>query len=99
VTAPMLPAMSAVPDEPTPSPLGPVQILAALPPGEERDAFRAACRQAVAAAQGPQGFAGLLRLWSMRAAVVHEPWYAEAREHARGPVDGGMLLDDFPRAR
>jgi hypothetical protein len=98
----MLPTMSAMPAEPTPSPLDPVQILAALPPGEERDAFRAAYRQAVAAAQEPQGFAALLRLlrlWSMRAAVVREPWYAEAREHARGPVDGGMLLDDFLRAR
>lgn len=89
--------MSARPADPSPSPLDPVRILAELPEGDRED-FRAAYREAVAGAADPEGFAGLmriLRLWSMRAPVMSEPWYAEAREHARGPVDGGMLLDDY----
>lgn len=80
--------MSAMPAEPDRGRLDPVRILNALPESE-RGAFLAAYHQAVTAAADPERFAGLLRLWSMRAAVVSEPWYAKAREHARGPSTAG----------
>jgi hypothetical protein len=87
--------MSALPADPPPSPLDPVRILAVLPESE-RDDFLAAYRQALAAAADPAGFSAplrLLRLWSMRAVVVNEPWYAKA------PLEGGMFLDDLQRLR
>lgn len=93
--------MSAMAAEPPLSPLNPVRILESLPPSQHAD-FLALYREAVAGAAVPEGFAALLRmlrLWSMRAAVVGEPWYAEALEQANGPLEGGMFLNDLLRSR
>lgn len=93
--------MSAQPAEPPASPLDPVRILAELPEGDRED-FRAAYREAVAAAADPEGFAALwrlLRLWHGHALMAAQPGYAEAVEAVRRPVSGGMLLEDFLRAR
>jgi hypothetical protein len=92
--------MSAMPADPAPSPLDPVRILAALPEAD-REPFLAFYREAVTAAVDPEGFAEVLRLlrhWSWHAVAAAQPGYAEAREAARRPVSGGiMLLDDVVR--
>ena len=93
--------VSAMPAEPAPSPLDPVQILHSLPE-HERGAFVAAYRQALGAAADPEGFGELLRLlrlWSGHALLAAQPGYDEARQAARRPVSGGMLLDDIVRGR
>ena len=62
--------------------------------------FLDAYREAVAGAADPEGFSALLRLlrlWSGHALLASQPGYAEAREAARRPVPGGMLLDDVVR--
>jgi uncharacterized protein DUF6247 len=84
-----------MPAEPGRGPLDPVRILQSLPQ-QERDAFLDAYRQAVAAAEDPEGFSELLRLlrlWAKRAVAVAAPGYAAARAAARAPVAGGMPLD------
>lgn len=84
-----------MPAEPDRGRLDPVRILHSLPQ-QERDAFLTAYRQAVTAAEDPEGFSGLLRLlrlWAKRAVAVAAPGYTEARATARGPLAGGMPLD------
>jgi len=97
----MLGRVSAMPAEPSPSPLDPVRILASLPEDERAD-FLAAYRQALADAVDPAGFAALmrlLRLWWGHSLMAAQPGYAEALAAARRPVSGGMPLDDYARAR
>jgi hypothetical protein len=88
-----------MPAEPAPGPLDPVRILHSLPQSD-RDPFLTAYRQALANAADPEGFGELLRLlrlWSGHALMAAQPGYQEAREAARRPVSGGMLLDDVVR--
>jgi hypothetical protein len=91
-----------MPADPAPSPLDPVRILHSLPE-HEHGAFLAAYRQAVTAAAAdpdPEGFGELLRvlrLWSGHALLAAQPGYAEAREAARRPASGVLLLDDVVR--
>lgn len=93
--------MSAMAAEPPSSPLDPVRILSSLPEADRED-FLAAYRQALSDAADPEGFSDLLhllRLWWGHSLMAAEPGYAEAREQANGPLDGGMFLDDLLRSR
>ena len=57
-------------------------------------------REAVDGARDPAGWkqlARLLRRWRHHAEAVKDPGYTEALEAARGPVSGGMLLEDAVR--
>jgi hypothetical protein len=84
-----------MPAEPDRGRLDPVRILHSLPQ-QEQDAFLTAYRRAVTAAEDPEGFSELLRLlrlWAKRAVAIAAPGYTEARAAARGPLNGGILLD------
>jgi hypothetical protein len=92
--------MSAQPVDPADGdPLDPQRILDELP-GDERGFFLAQYREAVEGARDPAGWkqlARLLRRWRYHAEAVKDPGYAAALEAARGPVSGGMLLEDAVR--
>ena len=80
-------------------PLDPERILRALP-DRERETFLAQYQRAMDEARDPAGWPELrrfLRLWAMRAIVVAEPGYYEARERARAGTGAGMLLEDALR--
>lgn len=92
--------MSALPAEPAPDPRDPQVILEQLSDREERQTFLRQYREAAEAAREPAGWAELnrvLRLWAGHVTMMQQPGYQEAREHARGLVDGGMFLDDYIR--
>jgi hypothetical protein len=87
--------MSAQPAE-HPDPLDPQRILDELPE-DERGAFLSQYREAVEGARDPSGWQQLrrvLRLWSSHAEATQDPGYWHALDSARGPVSGGMLLED-----
>ena len=92
--------MTALPvDPPQEDPLDPERILAELPESE-RDFFLGQYREAVEQARDPAGWKQLrrvLRLWRYHAEAMRDPGYWEALEAARGPVSGGMLLEDAVR--
>ena len=93
-------AVTALPvDPPQEDPLDPERILAELP-ASERDFFLGQYREAVEQARYPAGWKQLrrvLRLWRYHAEAMRDPGYWEALEAARGPVSGGMLLEDAVR--
>lgn len=77
-------------------PLDPRRILADLPE-DERGVFLSQYRQAVEEARDPAGWKELwrvLRLWRFHAQAMKESGYWETRDAARGPVKGGMSLQD-----
>src|SRR5579859_551461 len=92
--------MSAQPVDPVGGdPLDRQRILDELP-GDECGFFLAQYREAVEGARDPAGWKQLdrlLRRWRYHAEAVKDPGYAEALEAARGPVSGGMLLEDAVR--
>ena len=93
--------MTALPIDPPPheDPLDPERILQALPE-RERETFLGQYQRAVDGARDPAGWKHLrrfLRLWAMRAIVVSEAGYFEARELARDGIGGGMPLEDALR--
>ena len=80
-------------------PLDPQRILDQLP-ADERGFFLDQYREAVENARDPAGWKQLrrvLRLWRFHADAVGDPGYREALDAARGPVSGGMPLDDAVR--
>jgi hypothetical protein len=80
-------------------PLDPQRILDQLP-AEERGFFLDQYREAVENARDPTGWKQLrrvLRLWRYHADAVEDPGYWEALHAARGPVSGGMALEDAIR--
>jgi hypothetical protein len=80
-------------------PLDPQRILDQLP-ADERGFFLDQYRDAVENARDPAGWKQLrrvLRLWRFHADAVGDPGYREAQDAARGPVSGGMLLQDAVR--
>src|SRR5882757_852203 len=80
-------------------PLDPQRILDQLP-ADERGFFLDQYRDAVENARDPAGWKQLrrgLRLWRFHADSVGDPGYREAQDTARGPVSGGMLLQDAVR--
>lgn len=80
-------------------PLDPQRILDLLPV-EERGFFLDQYREAVDKARDPVGWQHLLRvlrLWGFHAGAVGGPGYQEALAAARGPVSGGMPLEDAVR--
>ena len=90
--------MSAQPAEREDS-LDPQRILERLPEGE-RGFFLAQYGEAVEGARDPAGWQQLrrvLRLWSYHAEAMKDRSYWQALEAARGPVSGGMLLEDAVR--
>jgi hypothetical protein len=90
--------MSAQPAE-REDPLDPQRILDELPE-DERASFLSQYREAVDGARDPAGWQQLrrvLRLWRYHAAATKDPGYWQALEAARGPVSGGMLLEDALR--
>ena len=79
--------------------LDPERILDPLP-GEERGFFLDQYREAVENARDPAGWKELrrvLRLWRFHADAAADPGYREALDGARGPVSGGMTLEDASR--
>ena len=90
--------MSAQPAE-REDPLDPQRILDGLPE-DERGPFLSQYREAVETARDPAGWQQLrrvLRLWSYHAEATKDPGYWPALKAARGPVSGGMLLEDAIR--
>ncbi len=80
-------------------PLDPQRILDQLPAGE-RGFFLDQYREAVVNARDPVGWKQLrrvLRLWRFHADAVGDPGYREALDAARGPVSGGMPLEEGVR--
>ena len=80
-------------------PLDPQRILDQLP-ADERGFFLDQYREAVENARDPVGWKQLrrvLRLWRFHADAVRDPGYREALDAARGPVSGGMPLEDAVR--
>jgi hypothetical protein len=80
-------------------PLDPQRILDQLP-GDERGFFLDQYREALENACDPGGWKQprrVLRLWRFHADAVEEPGYREALDAARGPVSGGMTLEDAVR--
>ena len=74
--------------------LDPVRILRSLPQPEQ-GAFLDAYRQAVTAAQDPEGFVGLMRLlrmWSLRAAAVVTGLRGGPGGGPRPPCPAGFML-------
>jgi hypothetical protein len=79
----------------------PAAIRRALP-AEERPHFDHFYRLALDEAKESfslESLTRLLRLWRGHALMAAQPGYAEAREAASGPLDGGMFLDDLIRLR
>jgi len=77
-------------------PLDPQWILDQLPT-DERGFFLDQYREAVEKARDPVGWKQLrrvLRLWRFHAGAVGDPGYRKALDAARGPVSGGMPLED-----
>ena len=90
--------MSAQPLE-REDPLDPQRILDRLP-SDEREFFLDQYREAVENARDPADWKQLrrvLRLWRYHADAIEDPGYQEALDAARGPVSGGMLLEDAVR--
>jgi Family of unknown function (DUF6247) len=88
-------ALSAQPAE-REDPLDPQLILGQLPV-DERGFFLDQYRDAVDNARDPGGWKQLccvLLRWRFHADAVGDPAYREALDAARGPVGGGMLLED-----
>ena len=80
-------------------PLDPQRILDQLP-ADERGFFLDQYREAVDNARDPAGWKQLrrvLRLWRFHADAAGDPGYREALDAARGPVSGGMPLEDAVR--
>jgi len=80
-------------------PLDPERILERLP-ADERGFFLDQYREAVENARDPAGWKQLrrvLRRWRFHADAVGDPDYREALDAARGPVSGGMPLEDAVR--
>ena len=80
-------------------PLDPQLILDQLP-ADERGFFLDQYQEAVENARDPAGWKQLrrvLRRWRCHADAVADPGYREALDAARGPVSGGMLLEDAVR--
>ena len=80
-------------------PLDPQLILDQLP-AVERGFFLDQYRDAVGHALDPAGWKQLRRFllrWRFHADAVEDPVYREALDAARGPVGGGMLLQDAVR--
>jgi hypothetical protein len=80
-------------------PLDPQRILDQLPAGE-RGYFLGQYREAVETAFDPAGWKQLqhvLRPWRFHADAVKDPGYREALDAARGPVSGGVPLEDAVR--
>ena len=80
-------------------PLDPQRILDQLP-ADERGFFLDQYREAVDNARDPVGWKQLrrvLRLWRFHADAVGDSGYREALDAARGPVSGGMPLEDAVR--
>ena len=91
--------MSAQPAE-RDDPLDPQRILDRLP-ADERGFFLDQYREALENTRDPGGWRQLrrvLRLWRFHADAVEDPSYREALDAARGPVRGGMTLEDAVRA-
>jgi uncharacterized protein DUF6247 len=81
-------------------PLDPQRILGRLP-ADERGSFLGQYQEAVENARDPVGWMQLqrvLRLWRCHADAAGEPGYREALDAARGPVSGGMPLEEAVRA-
>jgi hypothetical protein len=81
-------------------PLDPQRILDDLP-ADEHGYFLDQYREAVDTARDPAGWKRLrrvLRLWRFHADAAGDPGYREALDAARGPVSGGMALEDAVRA-
>jgi hypothetical protein len=79
----------------------PAAIRAALPP-EDREHFDHFYRAALDEAKESfslEPLTRLLRLWRGHALMAAQPGYAEAVEQAKGPLKGGMFLDDLIRER
>jgi hypothetical protein len=77
-------------------PPDPQRILDQLP-ADERGFFLDQYREAVENARDPAGWKQLrrvLRLWRFHADAFGDPGYREALDAARGPVSGGMPLED-----
>jgi Family of unknown function (DUF6247) len=77
-------------------PLDPQRILDRLPE-DERASFLEQYQEAVEHARDPSGWRQLrrvLRLWRFHADAAGEPGYQEALDVARGPVSGGMPLEE-----
>ena len=90
--------MSAEPVE-REDPLDPQRILDELP-ADEREYFLDQYHEALERARDPLGWKQLrrvLRLWKFHADAVGDPGYQEALAAARGPVSGGMPLEDAVR--
>jgi hypothetical protein len=69
-------------------------------PADERGFFLDQYREALENARDPGGWKQLrrvLRLWRFHADAVEDPSYREALDAARGPVSGGMTLEDAVR--
>jgi hypothetical protein len=97
--------LSLITAEPTPehpNPLDPVRILADLPE-RERENFLHTYREAMELAlNDPAEWAYMLRVlrgWRHMCTAVRRPGFYEAQEAARGPVQGGMLLEDYLASR
>jgi hypothetical protein len=93
--------MAAEPIEHQPDPLDPAQILADLPE-DERDFFWEQYREHSEAVRDPGGWSELhklLRLWRFHADSTKDPGYWVARRAADAGAGGGMLLEDYVRAR
>ena len=81
-------------------PLDPQRILGRLPE-DERGSFLEQYQGAVENARGPVGWKQLqrvLRLWVCHADAAGERGYREVLDAARGPVSGGMPLEEAVRA-
>ena len=81
-------------------PLDPQQILDQLP-GDERGFFLDQYREAVEKARDPASWKQLrsvLQRWRFHADAAGDPNYREALDVARGPVCGGMPLEEAIRA-
>ncbi len=77
-------------------PLDPQRILDQLP-ADERGFFLDQYREALENARDPGGWKQLrrvLRLWRFHADAAGDTGYREALGAARGPVGGGMTLED-----
>jgi len=80
-------------------PLDPQRILDDLP-ADEHGFFLDQYREAVDTARDPAGWKQLrrvLRLWRFHADAAGDRGYREALDAARGPVSGGMPLEDAVR--
>ena len=80
-------------------PLDPLQILDDLP-ADEHGFFLNQYQEAVDGARDPAGWKRLrrvLRLWRFHADAGGTPGYREALEAARGPLSGGLSLDEAVR--